>query len=490
MESPKMSSGALPPWNVADLPAPPKFNLRHVLAVVGPGTIALSMSIGSGEWLIGPSAAVKYGTSVMWIVIVSVFFQVFLNQEFARYTMYTGEPVLTGFMRTKPGPKLWGWLYPIFAVLQVGWPGWAWAAAAALFAAFYGHLPDSAVAADKSGLLMIGYVLFLACFVVVLFGGRIERLLEKIALFMVIWIVVYLLVVDFFFVPGQAWLDVTKGLFDFGSIPKGPTGVDWALMGAFAAYAGAGGIGNCWITNWLRDKGFGMGSVVGFIPSAVGGKEVKLSHVGSVFEPNQSNMSRWREWWRYLWVDQGVLFGIGCVVGMYLCVLLAYGLIPHGTDISGLAAGAYQADYLSKKIHGIFWFLTLLNGFWILFGTQLNNMEGFVRVITDHMWNGSERMRKVGDVRYVYYTILVLFVIWGCIAAHLAQPFALIIIGANMAGFIFVFSGVHILVVQHRFLPKEVRAPMWRQVIIALSCIFFAFFVLMNVVHQIQKLSS
>ena len=63
MEAPKMPSGRLGPWNVADLPAPPKFNFRNVMAVIGPGTIALSMSIGSGEWLMGPTVTVKYGTA-------------------------------------------------------------------------------------------------------------------------------------------------------------------------------------------------------------------------------------------------------------------------------------------------------------------------------------------------------------------------------------------------------------------------------------------
>jgi Mn2+/Fe2+ NRAMP family transporter len=457
------------------------------MAVIGPGTIALSMSIGSGEWLMGPTAVVKYGTAVMWIVLVSVFFQVFLNQEFARYTMYTGEPVLTGFMRTKPGPKLWGWLYPLFAILHVGWPGWAAAGAACLFGALFGHLPDASVPADQSTMLMLGYILFFACIVIVLFGGRIERMLEIVAWAMVAWIVVYLLIIDIFFVPGRAWADVAGGFLKFGSIPRGPTGVDWALMGAFAAYSGAGGIGNCWITNWMRDKGFGMGKVIGFIPSAVAGREVKLAHVGSVFEPNEKNMSTWKEWWKYLWIDQGILFGIGCVVGMYLCVLLAYGIIPHGTDITGLAAGAYQADYLAQRIGRFMWFLTLLNGFWVLFGTQLSIIDGFTRVVTDHLWAASERIRRIGkgDVRYIYYAILVIFAIWGCIAINLARPMVLLIIGANMAAFIFVFSGVHILVVQHRFLPKEVRAPMWRQVIIVLHCIFFAFFVLMNIVKLI-----
>jgi Mn2+/Fe2+ NRAMP family transporter len=485
MEAPKRPGGALGPWNVADLPAPPKFNFRNVIAVIGPGTIALSMSIGSGEWLMGPAATVKFGTAVMWIVIVSVFFQVILNKEFARYTLYTGEPVLTGFMRTRPGPKLWGWLYPLLAILHVGWPGWAAAGASCLFAALYGHLPNASVAADKSTMLLFGYLLFFACVVVVLFGGRIERILEWASWAMVLWIVVFLLIVDIFFVPGKAWVDVAGGFLKFGSIPRGPTGVDWALMGAFAAYSGAGGIGNCWITNWLRDKGFGMSKVIGFIPSAIGGKEVKLADVGSVFEPTGKNMSAFREWWKYLWIDQGVVFGIGAVVGMYLCVVVAYGVIPHGTDIGGLAAGAYQAKYLVQKIGRAMWFLTLINGFWILFGTQLSIVDGFTRVVTDHIWAFSERMRRLGDVRYIYYPILIIFVIWGCIAINLARPFALIVIGANMAALIFVVAGVHILVVQHRFLPKEIRAPMWRQVVIVLQCIFFGFFVLMNIVKLI-----
>jgi hypothetical protein len=485
MEAPKRPSGALGPWNVADLPAPPKFTFRNVMLVIGPGTIALSMSIGSGEWLMGPAATVKFGTAVMWIVIVSVFFQVFLNQEFARYTMHTGEPVLTGFMRTRPGPKLWGWLYPLLAILHVGWPGWAAAAASCLFAALYGHLPDASVAADRGTMLLFGYILFFGCVVIVLFGGRVERILEIISWCMVLWIVIYLLIVDIFFVSGKAWVDVAGGFLKFGSIPRGPTGVDWALMGAFAAYSGAGGIGNCWITNWLRDKGFGMSKVIGFIPSAIAGKKVKLADVGSVFEPTEKNMSSWREWWKYLWMDQGVLFGIGCVVGMYLCVVVAYGIIPHGTDITGLAAGAYQADYLAQRIGRAMWFLTLINGFWVLFGTQLSIVDGFTRVVTDHLWACSERIRRVGDVRYIYYSILIIFVIWGCIAINLARPMALIIIGANMAALIFVVSGVHILVVEHLFLPKEVRGSMCRQVIVALSCIFFGFFVLMNIVKLI-----
>jgi hypothetical protein len=36
--------GALPPWDVADLPAPPPFAFRNVLKVIGPGAIMAATS--------------------------------------------------------------------------------------------------------------------------------------------------------------------------------------------------------------------------------------------------------------------------------------------------------------------------------------------------------------------------------------------------------------------------------------------------------------
>ncbi len=62
----------------------------------------------------------------------------------------------------------------------------------------------------------------------------------------------FLLVFNIAFVPAVTWWRVFKGFFSFGSIPPG---ADWLLLGAFAAYSGAGGMGNIWTASWLRDKG-------------------------------------------------------------------------------------------------------------------------------------------------------------------------------------------------------------------------------------------
>ena len=115
----------------------------------------------------------------------------------------------------------------------------------------------------------------------------------------------------------------------------------------------------------------------------------------------------------------------------------------------------------------------------MLFKTQLDQLEGMVRAITDMLWTGSSRVRswRGGDVRVVYYGVLAVVVLWGMIALRLAQPIFLLQIGANMAG----------LVLRHRLDPPAVpehaaaagalRPPMWRRLMLVAMALFYGFFV-------------
>jgi uncharacterized membrane-anchored protein len=477
----KVPAGELPPWEVADLPAPPPFSWKNAAAIIGPGAILLGISIGSGEWLIGPATTAKYSATLLWVATASIILQVIINTEFARYTLYTGEPIYTGFMRTKPGPAFWGIVYSVLAFLQVGWPGWALSAATAIAAAFLGRLPT---ANDRPTVLFWGYVTFLLAIAIVAFGRRIERTLELAEWFMIFWILYFLVIIGVFFVSAGTWLTVAKGFVSFGSLPQG---ADWLLLGGFAAYAGAGGVGNSTISNWLRDKGFGMGKVVGFIPALVGGQRIALTHEGKIFPVTRENVRRWTQWWKYLAVDQYLVWTVGCFLGMFLPALLTVQFIPPGTDISGFAVAAFQAQYLSQVWGPAMWFLTLLCGFWILFSTQLGITDLFARMVTDMLWTGSARIRawRGGDVRLVYYGVLLVFTIWGAIAINLAQPLILILIGANMAGFNFIVLSLHTLYVNRKFLPPELRPPLWRELTLVLAALFFAFFVTLTVLNQV-----
>jgi hypothetical protein len=441
-----------------------------MLKVIGPGAIMAATSIGGGEWLVGPAAAVKYSSAIFLIATIAILLQVLFNLEAARYTLYTGEPIYGGIMRLKPGPRFWAGFYTVMGFFQLGWPALAGSAAATLLGAWMGRMPGAPDQAAQAW-VTAGLIVFVVA--ILSFGGTIERMLEYFAWTMLGIVFGFLVFVNVAFVPLSHWWQTFRGFFSFAGLPHP---IDWGLIGALAATAGSGGIGNLTVTNWMRDKGFGMGSKVGFIPSAVGGHDIQLSHVGTVFPADAENLSRWREWLRYVHADQIWVWGLFCFLGMFLNVNLATAIIPHGTDLQGLAAGAYQAEYLSRIWPG-FWFLTLFNGFWILFKTQLGNTDILVRTITDAVWMSSSRARlSKHGIRAIYYGIMLVFSIWSLIVIQSASPFQLFKVLANMAGIILLIAGVQIFLVNRRFLPRAVRPALWRELGLLVCSGFYAFF--------------
>src|SRR5678816_599275 len=114
-ETPPEARSGLDPWRIDVLPPAPRPRGLGWFSAIGPGVIALGVSIGSGEFLLGPAAFVKYGLSLLWIVGVAALLQTLLNVEVMRYTLATGEPVFTGFMRTRPHSTFWAWFYSILS---------------------------------------------------------------------------------------------------------------------------------------------------------------------------------------------------------------------------------------------------------------------------------------------------------------------------------------------------------------------------------------
>ena len=479
-----LDHGALPRWSVADLPAPPPFGFRNALRVIGPGAIMAATSIGGGEWLVGPAAAVKYSSAIFLIATVAIALQVIFNLEAIRYTLYTGEPIFGGIMRLKPGPRFWAVFYSVLGFFQLGWPALAGSAAATLLGAWMGRMPG---APDQATQAWVATALIGVVVLVLSFGGTIERMLEYFAWTMLAVVFLFLIAVNVAFVPFAHWGRTFIGFFSLTGLPHP---IDWGLLGALAATAGSGGLGNLTVTNWVRDKGFGMGAKVGAIPSAVGGHEIRLSHVGTVFPTTSANMQRWREWMRYVHADQIWIWALFCFLGMFLNVNLATAIVPPGTDLQGLAAGAYQAEYL-RQIWPGFWFLTLFNGFWILFKTQLGNTDILVRTATDCVWmaSGQARQSKRG-IRTIYYGILIVFSVWGAFVIRSASPFQLFKVLANIAGIVLAVAGVQIFLVNRRFLPAAVQAPGWRNAALFACSAFYAFFAYFVVRDLIRSLVS
>ena len=66
-----------------------------------------------------------------------------------------------------------------------------------------------------------------------------------------------------------------------------------------------------------------MGHHVGAIPSVVGGRNLKLSHVGMVFPHTAESFAKFRGWYRFVLRDQLMVWMPACFVGVALPSMLS-----------------------------------------------------------------------------------------------------------------------------------------------------------------------
>ena len=387
--------------------------------------------------------------------------------------MYTGEPIYTGFMRTAPNPQFWSLFYITIAFFQLIWPGWVSAAATALTALFIGAVPN----AEHAHIIRIfGIFWFLLITCVIIFGDKIEKTLEKIQWFFVIAILLFLAGIVTIYTDNKVYETAITGLTNFGVTTSD---LDWLLICAFVSDAGAGGVINGVIGNWYRDMGIAMGQSVGYIPAYIGGHKLNPRKTGTVFLITPENKQRWRDWWKFVDVDQYLVWGVGCFLGIMLPALITLQFIPFGTEfVNQFGIAVYQAQYIVQITGNEFlWNITLLIGFWILFSTQVGITDAFVRMVTDIIWtNNYEEDSDDSDVRIIYYGVFFAFSL-SVIAILLLEvnPLLLILIGANIAGLNMTIISLHVLYINRRFLPVELRPPLWREFVVFLGAIFYGF---------------
>ena len=502
-----ITKNTIPAWGQADLPVAPVVSWRNWTRFIGPGIVMMGVQIGGGEWLFGAEITARYGGGLMWIATVSIILQLFYNIECGRYALYCGEPIFTGFMRTRPGPLFWiGFIF----VLNLGAfiPGLS-THAAAMIAALYLDRPPT----HQDGVLVmtLSYVLLGAVALPVLVGGKVYNTLQGVMAAKVFVILGFCLFVGVFFVSGENWLNVFSGFLKFGTIPvTGPDGreatvnafqhyfagdgwpvismINIALLGAFAGFAGGGGLSNSTYSNYVREKGWGMGGVVGAIPSIIGGGKVKLSHVGKVFPITPENLGRWRSWFRYVLTDQIFIWFPGCIAGMAFPALLSLQFAPH----SALAGNSLQwaqslitADGIrhffssSPLIGQIFWILTILVGLTVMLPSQMAVVDSMGRRWTDIIWSGSRRVQAENSpyqVKYIYFAIILGFVFWSLFCIYLfsvyGSPRLMTVIIANLNNLALGLTSFHLLWINRTLLPPELR-PRWYSQLGVIGCGIF-----------------
>jgi hypothetical protein len=435
----------------AELPAPP----ASIWKVIGPGIVAAGVGLGSGEFVIFPYIASHVGLAFLWAAVLGVLVQYFLNTEIERYTLATGESVLTGFSRLW---RHWGGVLLALGVLHSLWPGWANSSASLLSYLFGGSVRWITI-----GLLVaIGLLLTMSRVV--------YHTLERAQALKMIAIGVLIVGAILFAIPTHVWAAAPAGV----AHPVLPVSVfGWAMLTGAIAYAGAGGPSNLCMSSWIRDKGFGMASHAPRIESPLLGEPVAAPGTGWRFAVNAESMKRWHAWWRFAKIEQLSTFVAMTLITIIFTSVLASALLhgrsdlPHDISFLGL-----EAQVLSQRVGDWFGNLFLIVGAFALFMTAVGVVDVTARLAADVLrtvyWSG-------GNESVIYSVIVWTIIIFGSavVSTGASQPLVLLIISAVIAGFMmFVYSAL-LLVLNRSKLEKPLRPSTTRTGVLILAILLF-----------------
>ncbi|MDG4830158.1 Nramp family divalent metal transporter [Solwaraspora sp. WMMD1047] len=451
---------------VRDMPEPP----RSAGRIIGPGIIAAGVGLASGEFILYPYIASQVGLIFLWAAAVGIVTQWFLNMEIERYTLATGETALTGFSRFW---RHWGLVFAIMVYFANLWPGWASSSATMITYLFGGDATWIAVGI----LLLIGVILTLAPVV--------YTALERIEFAKVALVILFIAVAVAFAISAETWGELPRAV----TAPEFPMELGFALMLSALVFAGAGGGQNLVQSNWIRDKGFGMGRYVPRLVSPVTGREEAAPDTtGFVFEPTEENLARWRRWWKVANQEQLATFVLVSFTTIVLMSMLAY------STVYGVPGLANSVDFLEvegnrlKELVGP-WFGTL---FWVigalsLFAAAVGIVDYTSRLAADVL--KTSYLRRASESK-IYFALVWGLVVIGCLIllAGFSQPLPLLVISACVGGLMMFIYAILLLVVNRRVLPAPIRPRSYRVAALIWAVLLFGVFSVLTIWQQGETL--
>jgi hypothetical protein len=460
----------LPALEVRDLPAPPASYRR----LIGPGVVAAGVGLASGEFVLWPYIASQAGLVLLWGAAVGIATQWFLNMEIERYTLATGETALTGFSRLW---KHWGLVFVVMIYFANLWPGWVTASATMLT-----YLVGGEVAPIAIGMLVVlGAALT--------FAPVIYVALERVTFVKIAAVLVFMILAVAFVISREAWVQLPRGLAHTGQVPPQ---LGFALvMGAFA-FAGAGGGQNLCQSNWVRDKGFGMGAYVPRLVSPITGEEAAAPSTGYTFDTTADNMQHWRRWWRMANVEQAVTFAALSLLTIVVMSMIAYSTVHGRTDLPQNADFLrLQGEQMQVMIGAWFGALYWIIGVFSLFVSAMGIVDYTSRIGADVLKTVYLRRSALSENR-IYFALVWGLVACGCVilALGFGQPLVLLVISSCVGGLMMCVYSVLLIVLNRRGLPAPIRITPGRTAALVWSTAMFGLLAVLTIRQQLRSLVS
>jgi hypothetical protein len=420
-----------------------------------------------------PFIASQVGLILLWGAIVGVVTQFFLNMEVERYTLATGETAVTGFNRFW---RHWGLVFAVLAYFANLWPGWAISSATLASYLFGG---DPATIAIFS-LLIIGFSLTFAPVIYV----ALERLIfVKVAAVLVLAIIGMSVAIE-----PETWRAVPAGFLSIGRIPEG---LSIALVFGAVAFAGSGGAQNLCQSNWIRDKGFGMGQYVPKLVSPITGTVTSAPAASSyIFQTTPANMARWQSWWRFANIEQVFSFVLVTVITISFTSMLAHSTLFGEPNLpNNVSFLRIEAERMQAMVGRWFGVLFLATGAFSLFGSAMGIIDYTSRLAADILKTTYLPRSNMSESRMYFWLV------WGMVGlgtlvllAGLSQPLTLLVISASTGGVMMFLYSFMLIALNKKMLPAAIRITSFRTATLVWSTLLFGSLAVYTVYDQIKRL--
>jgi Mn2+/Fe2+ NRAMP family transporter len=445
----------------ADLPEP-----LPMKKVLGPSVLLLAGAIGSGEYVLWPYITSQVGLTLVWLTLLGVLTQYFLNMEIERYTLATGETAVTGFSRLW---KPWGLLFVVMTIVPWAWPGWATGGTTTLSFAL-GFSEDDIPYITIGVLVLIGIILTVSPVV--------YQTVEKIQFFMVGLIVIFVVYAAFFLLGGDGYAALGRGFVEVDKIPDGVSDIGAAtLLGAL----------NLVQSNWVRDKGLGMGARLPKVVSPFTGEEVAAPTTGYFFRRDEENMRRWNGWWKVANREQFITFFVIGAITLFVFMTLTHVTVGTVTEesfafinVQGEALGDAKGDWLSTT----FWLI----GSVVLFSTNLAVLDMVGRVTADVLKTGPLKDSATWTESKLYFVVVWLEIAFGSIIllSGVDQPIVLLVIASSLNGLVMFVYSCLLIQLNRGMLPREIGLKGGRLVALGWAVLFYGTFSVILLIDQVQ----
>lgn len=431
-----------------------------MLKYLGPGFILSASIVGSGELIATTALGAEAGFVAMWVILVSCLVKVFVQLEFGKHAIHSGETTFQAINQI-PGPKFgkgnwatWLWLVMmLIKPLQVGGiiggvglvlnilipaiPVWIWVCLMAPIVSLMIFRGKYAFIEKLSLILIGGFAIFtMACVIGVQYT-------------------------EFAFTKS----DIVEGLSFWNGIPIAVIGVAIAAFGI----TGVGGDEVMAYNYWLLEKGY----------AARTGKR----------EDTPEWQARARGWIKVMYWDAflSMLVYTFMTLAFYVlgaAILHAQGLKPEGFETVRTLSRMYT-DSLGSWAETAF----LIGAFFVLFSTLFSALAAWSRLFSDAF--GAVGWIDYFDPKSRAKTIAILAfffpALWAALFFWFKDPVFMVLVGGAITSAILLLVVVGAVHFRYKRLPASLKPSKFYDIGFWISVLSIAFLAVLAVVKAVQK---